>query len=151
MQDAMLEIKDLYVQYKTGRSTTYALNGVNLTLQSGEAMGLVGETGAGKTTTALAAMGLIPKDVGRITGGDVLYRGKSVVSMKEKELQQLRGGNIAMIFQNPLTSLNPVFTINEQISMALRAHQKLSKAQAKEKAGDLLEMVGIIRTSSPAA
>lgn len=146
MQDAMLEIKDLYVQYKTGRSTTYALNGVNLTLQSGEAMGLVGETGAGKTTTALAAMGLIPKDVGKITSGDVLYRGKSVVSMKEKELQQLRGGNIAMIFQNPLTSLNPVFTINEQISMALRAHQKLSKAQAKEKAGDLLEMVGIIRT-----
>lgn len=145
MGDQLLEIKDLHVQYKTGRSTTYALNGVNLTLHSGEAMGLVGETGAGKTTTALAAMGLIPKDVGMVTGGDVFYRGKSVVSMKEKTLQQLRGGSIAMIFQNPLTSLNPVFTISEQISMALRVHQKLNKAEAKEKAGDLLEMVGIIR------
>ena len=146
MTEAMLDIRDLYIQYKTGRSTTYALNGVNLSIRSGEAMGLVGETGAGKTTTALATMGLVPKDVGRITGGDVLFQGKSVLSMGKKELEKLRGGKIAMIFQNPLTSLNPVFTIEEQISMALLAHQKMSKAEAREKAGDLLETVGIIRS-----
>ncbi len=146
MEDTLLEIKDLYVQFKTGRSTTYALNGVNLTLRNGEALGLVGETGAGKTTTALAAMGLIPKDVGRISGGDVLFHGKSVNAMKPKELQSLRGGKISMIFQNPLTSLNPVFTIEEQIAMSLRIHQRLSKKEAREKAGDLLEMVGIIRS-----
>ncbi len=146
MEDTLLEIKDLYVQFKTGRSTTYALNGVNLTLRNGEALGLVGETGAGKTTTALAAMGLIPKDVGRISGGDVLFHGKSVNAMKPKELQSLRGGKISMIFQNPLTSLNPVFTIEEQIAMSLRIHRRLSKKEAREKAGDLLEMVGIIRS-----
>lgn len=146
MEDALLEIKDLYVQYRTGRSTTFALNGVNLTLHNGEALGLVGETGAGKTTTALAAMGLIPRDVGKITGGDVLFHGRSVNSMKRKELQALRGGEISMIFQNPLTSLNPVFTIEEQITMGMRVHQKLSKKEARERTGDLLEMVGIVRS-----
>lgn len=146
MTEAMLEIKDLHVQYKTGRSTTYALNGVNLSIKSGEAMGLVGETGAGKTTTALSTMGLVPKDVGRITGGEILFQGQSVLSMSNKELEKLRGGKIAMIFQNPLTSLNPVFTIEEQITMSMLAHQKMSKAEARERAGDLLETVGIIRT-----
>lgn len=145
MSDTLLEIKDLYVQFKTGRSTTYALNGVNLTLNNGEALGLVGETGAGKTTTALATLGLVPKDVGSIPKGDVLFHGKSINHMNDRELRQLRGGKISMIFQNPLTSLNPVFTIKEQITMALCAHQKMSKKEAAERAGDLLEMVGIIR------
>ena len=146
MAENLLEIKDLYVQYRTGRSTTYALNGVNMTLKSGEAMGLVGETGAGKTTTALACLGLIPKDVGKITGGEVYYHGEPLSAKSEKQLQKIRGGNIAMIFQNPLTSLNPVFTIEEQIAMVLRAHEKISKEEARKRAGDLLEIVGIVRT-----
>ncbi len=145
MADTLLEIKDLHVQYKTGRATTYALNGVNLTIEAGQALGLVGETGAGKTTTALATMGLVPKDVGRITGGDVFFHGKSIKNMSEKELRSIRGSKISMIFQNPLTSLNPVFTIEEQITMVLRTHEKMSKAEARKRAGDLLEMVGILR------
>lgn len=147
--EPLLEIKDLRVEYRTGRGTTHALNGVNLTIMPGEAVGLVGETGAGKTTTALSILGLVPKDVGRVVGGDVCYHGKSVLNMKETELQELRGNRISMIFQNPLTSLNPVFTIEEQISMVLRKHQKLSKKEAREKAGDLLEMVGILRERLP--
>lgn len=145
MADTILEIKDLFVEYRTGRSVTRALNGVNLKIEQGEAMGLVGETGAGKTTTALSIMGLVPKDVGRTTGGDVIYRGESVLKMGDKDLHRIRGNQISMIFQNPLTSLNPVFTIEEQIAMVLRTHEKISAKEAREKAGDLLETVGIIR------
>jgi len=143
--EPLLEIKNLSVKYQTGRSTAYALNGVDLTIGKGESVGLVGETGAGKTTTALSVMNLIPQPAGKVTGGEVYFEGKNVFKMKKRELQDMRGNKVAMIFQNPLTSLNPVFTIGEQIGMVLRKHKNLSNKEALEEAGKLLEIVGIAR------
>lgn len=136
----LLEIKNLSIKYETGRSKAYAVNGVDLTIK---AIGLVGESGAGKTTTALATMNLIPEPAGKVTGGYILFEGKSVFKMKSAEIQSVRGGKISMIFQNPLTSLNPVFTVGEQIAMVLRKHQKMNKKESKEAAARLLELVGI--------
>lgn len=141
--EKLVEIKDFTVKFETGRAVAYALNGVNLTINKGEALGLVGESGAGKTTTALGLLNLIPQPAGKVTGGDILYDGKSVFKMSQKELMDMRGDKIAMIFQNPLTSLNPVFTVGEQIGMVLRKHKNLSKKEAVEEAGKLLEVVGI--------
>lgn len=141
--EKLVEIKDLSVKYETGRAIAYALNGVNLTINKGEALGLVGESGAGKTTTALGMLNLIPQPAGKLTGGDILFEGKSVFKMSNKELMEMRGDKISMIFQNPLTSLNPVFTVGEQISMVLRKHKKMSEKQALEESGRLLEVVGI--------
>ena len=146
MEDKMenlLEIKDLSAEFKTERATIYALNGVNLSIAKGESLGLVGEAGAGKTTTALSILNLLPKPAGRFTGGDILWEGRSVFSMKEKELENLRGGKISMIFQNPLTALNPVFTVGEQIAMVLRKHAGMKKREAKARDSELLELVGI--------
>lgn len=139
----LLEIKDLVVEYRTGRGTSHAINGISLTIDNGEALGLVGETGAGKTSTALSILNLLPKRVGHIENGDILFKGKSVFSMNKKELMDLRGNKVSMIFQNPLTSLNPVFTIGEQIAMVLRKHRKLDKKQATLQGENLLQMVGI--------
>jgi len=141
--EKLVEIKDFSVKFETGRAVAYALNGVNLTINKGEALGLVGESGAGKTTTALGLLNLIPQPAGKVTGGDILYEGKSVFKMSQKELMDMRGDKIAMIFQNPLTSLNPVFTVGEQIGMVLRKHKNLSKKEAVEEAAKLLEVVGI--------
>lgn len=143
MSDKLLEIKDLQVQYKTMRSTVRALNGVSLTIERGRALGLVGEAGAGKTTTALSILNLLPECIGKVTGGDILFNGASVFKMSQKELLKTRGGKISMIFQNPLTSLNPVFTVGEQISMVLRKHMGMSHNKANMRAQELLETVGI--------
>jgi peptide/nickel transport system ATP-binding protein len=139
----LLEIKDLKVQYHTERAVGNALNGVNLVINKGESLGLVGETGAGKTTTALSILRLLPRPAGRFIGGEIIYNGKSVMDMSEKEMLDIRGNKISMIFQNPLTSLNPVFTVGEQISMVLRKHMGLNKKDALDKAKELLETVGI--------
>ena len=139
---SLLEITDLHVQYRTERAVGNALSGLNLTIEKGEALGLVGETGAGKTTTALSILNLLPS-AGHVISGDVKYEDRSVFEMSEKELLDLRGDKIAMIFQNPLTSLNPVFTIGEQISMVIRAHEKVSRKEALERSKQLLEQVGI--------
>lgn len=141
--EKLLEVKDLSVKFETGRAVAYALNGVNLTIHKGEAVGLVGESGAGKTTTALAALNLIPEPAGKVTGGDIFFEGKSVFKMSKKELMDMRGDKISMIFQNPLTSLNPVFTVGEQISMVLRKHKNMREKEAMSEAGKLLEIVGI--------
>ncbi|MFT4104510.1 MAG: ABC transporter ATP-binding protein [Lacrimispora sp.] len=143
--EKLIEIKDFSVKFETGRAVAYALNGVNLTIGKGEALGLVGESGAGKTTTALGMLNLIPQPAGKVTGGDILYEGKSVFKMSQKELMDMRGDKVAMIFQNPLTSLNPVFTVGEQIGMVLQKHKNLSKKEATEEAGKLLEVVGIAK------
>ena len=143
MGEPLLQIKDLRVQYTTERAVGYALNGLNLTIDTGESMGLVGETGAGKTTAALSVLNLLPKPAGKIVDGDVLFKGKSVMSMNQRELMDMRGKDVSMIFQNPLTSLNPVFTIGEQIGMVIKKHEKLSGAKLKERVSSLLETVGI--------
>lgn len=141
--DALMEVCDLVVEFKTERATVHALNGVSLSIRKGESLGLVGEAGAGKTTTALSMLNLMSKDSANILGGDVRFHGKSVFEMSTRELLEMRGGKIAMIFQNPLTSLNPVFTVGEQIAMLLRKHKHLSPRKAMEEAAKLLEMVGI--------
>ena len=143
--EPLLEIKDLHVEYKTGRATARALNGINLTIGKGEALGLVGETGAGKTTIALSTLKLLPQDVGKVTKGSIRFNGQSILDIHEKELEGMRGNKISMIFQNPLSSLNPLFTVGEQISMVLRKHNSMSKKEAAKKAQELLEMVGIAK------
>ena len=142
--EELLRITDLSVEFKTERATVHAINGLNLTIHKGESLGLVGEAGAGKTTTALSVLNLLPHPAAKVTGGDIVYNGKSVFSMKEKELEHLRGNKISMIFQNPLTALNPVFTVGEQIAMVLRKHVGMSDREAKKRASELLEMVGIM-------
>jgi peptide/nickel transport system ATP-binding protein len=141
--EELLVIKNLIVEYKTERAVVHALNGLNLTIFKGESLGLVGETGAGKTTASLSILNLLPRPAGKIVSGAIEYKRKSVLAMSEKELSDIRGGQIAMIFQNPLTSLNPVFTIGEQIAMVLRKHCNLKNKDAFAKAEELLEMVGI--------
>ncbi len=139
----LLELKDLMIEYRTGNGTAHAVNGINLAIEPGEALGLVGETGAGKTTAALAMLNLLPKRVGHVTDGDICFKGKSVFAMTKKELADIRGNQIAMIFQNPLTSLNPVFKVGDQIAMVLRKHKNLTRNEAKAEVEKLLNMVGI--------
>jgi len=139
----ILEIKDLYVSYRTFEGIARAINRLNLIVQSGESLGLVGETGAGKTTLALSIMKLLPSRTGKIDKGEIFFNGEDLVKKSERYLQQIRGNKISMIFQNPLTSLNPVFTIGEQISMVFERHHGLSKKEAWKKAGEMLEVVGI--------
>jgi len=141
--EELLKITDLYVEYRTGGMTAKAVNGLNLTINKGEALGLVGESGAGKTTTALSILNLLPAQVGYITHGEIFFNGQSLLKMNEKQLTDIRGSKISMVFANPLTSLNPVFTVGHQIGMVLKKHKKLSSKEAKEEAAGLLKLVGI--------
>ena len=142
--DELLRIEDLYVEYRSGGGVAKAVNGLNLTINRGEALGLVGESGAGKTTTAYSIMQLLPSKVGFITKGDILFCGESLLIKNDKELDILRGKRISMVFSNPLTSLNPVFTVGEQIAMGLRKHNRLDKKEAAKATKKLLEQVGIL-------
>lgn len=140
----LLEITDLTVEYHTIEGTVKALNGVHLSIDKGEALGLVGETGAGKTTTAVAALGLLPKRSAKVVKGSIRFEGKELLDKKNAAyLQSIRGDRVSMVFQNPLTSLNPVFTVGEQVAMVFRQHQNMSKRQAMAAAGRMLETVGI--------
>lgn len=143
MENNLLEIKDLVVQYKVDDNIVEAVNGIDLSIAPGETIGLVGETGAGKTTTALSIMGLIPDPPGKIVSGEIYYDGKRVDTLKEKEYRKIRGNDITMIFQDPMTSLNPVMTVGEQIAEVVRLHSKCSRAEAAKQAIKMLEMVGI--------
>jgi peptide/nickel transport system ATP-binding protein len=141
----LLEIKDLHVEFRTMEGTVYALKGVNLELKKGEALGLVGETGAGKSTTAFSIMGLLPKKSARIPKGSIMWGDKDLLDKhNEKYVKKIRGDRISMVFQNPLTSLNPVFTIGEQVAMVFRRHQGMNEKEAYEAAGKMLQMVGIL-------
>ena len=115
MSDTLLEIKDLNIVYKTDEETVHAVNGIRLRVGTKETLGLVGETGAGKTTTALAIMRLLPDRIGKVEGGEILFDGKNLLELKENEMRGIRGQEIAMIFQDPMTSLNPVLTVEDQI------------------------------------
>ena len=140
----ILKIEDLVIQYDTDSGCVHALNGLSLTLREGETLGLVGETGAGKTTLARSIMGLIQCPPGKIVSGKILYRGEDLLAMKEKHRQSIRGKEISMIFQDPMTSLNPTFTVGWQLREALRLHtQYKTRSAANRRAIELLEMVGV--------
>ena len=142
-KDYILQVEDLHVEYKSERAIGKALNGVSFSLCRGESLGMVGESGAGKTTTALSILKLLPEDTAAVTNGDIRFKGKSIFSMTKQELLDMRGGKISMIFQNPLTALNPVFTIGEQIAVVSRLHKKMNPKEAMEDAKRMLELVGI--------
>ncbi|PFQ18454.1 peptide ABC transporter ATP-binding protein [Bacillus cereus] len=144
MSKSVVELKDLQTHFQTEEGTVKAVNHVSFSVREGETVCVVGESGCGKSVTALSIMGLIAES-GSVVGGDILYEGKSLLGMKEKELRSLRGNDIAMIFQEPMTSLNPVFTVGEQIVETLREHELLSKNEAYKKAIELIRKVGIAR------
>lgn len=143
MSDKILEINNLYVQYKTDDVTNYAVNGINISLERGETLGIVGETGAGKTTAALSIMGLLPKGVGKITKGRILLDGKNILDLTEADMRLLRGSMVSMIFQDPMTSLNPVLTVEEQIAEVLILHENKSKEEVAIRVDEILKLVGI--------
>ena len=140
-----LEVKDLVVEYTQNKQIVHAVNGVSLTLEKGKTLGLVGETGAGKTTIAKSIMRILPDIAAHIRGGEVWLNGENLLEKTENEMYDIRGSKIAMIFQDPMTALNPLMTVGDQISEVLLLHQTEDKKAAMEKAGDMLEMVGIPR------
>ncbi|MEA5060704.1 MAG: ABC transporter ATP-binding protein [Candidatus Pelethousia sp.] len=142
----LLEIKNLHVIYKTDMETVYAVNGIDLALNKGETLGLVGETGAGKTTTALSILRLLPERVGQIKAGEILLDGQNLLELPENQMrEEIRGQKVAMIFQDPMTSLNPTMTVGEQIEEALHYHntENKSKETIKARVEETLELVGI--------
>lgn len=139
----LLHIHDLRVHFATDTGLVKAVEGLNLTLREGESLGLVGETGAGKTTTALAVMQLIPSPPGEIVSGEILLEGRNLLKLSEAEKRHIRGGKAAMIFQDPMTALNPVMNVQDQIAEMIRLHQSASQAEAVKKAQDMLQLVGI--------
>ena len=141
----IVEIKDLYVEFHSDDAIVHAVNGVNLTIREGETLGLVGETGAGKTTIARAILGIIAKPQGHITSGEILFDGEDILKYPEKEMRDLRGNQIAMIFQDPMTALNPIERVGDQIEEAIGLHNKITHADAIERAMQMLELVGIPR------
>lgn len=144
MSEKILEVKDLKVEFRTDRGLITAVNGVNFDVYKGKTIGIVGESGSGKSVTALSIMRLIPNPPGRIAGGDILYRGKSILDIPMDDMRTIRGNKIAMIFQEPMTSLNPVYTVGNQIEEVLELHQtELSKADRHNKAIEMLKLVGI--------
>lgn len=141
--DNLLEIKNLSVEFRTDDGVVKAVNGMNISLQRGKTLGLVGETGAGKTTTALAILRLIPDPPGVITEGEIRLNGQDILNAKKKEMEQLRGSQVSMIFQDPMTSLDPVLPVAEQIAEVYLLHEHIGKQEALQKAGEMLETVGI--------
>ena len=140
---SLLEIKDLTIHYVTHSSTIRAVNDVNLSLGAGKTLGLVGETGAGKTTTALGILRLIQDPPGKIIGGEIFFEGKDLLKADDSEMRRIRGNDISMIFQDPMTALNPIMRVGEQIAEVIFLHGNCSKAEAEKRALQMLETVGI--------
>ena len=139
-----LEVKDLQIIYKTDLETVYAVNGISFKLEKGQTLGLVGETGAGKSTTALSLLRLLPERTGKVVDGTITIEGKDLATMTDEELRQMRGGQIAMIFQDPMTSLNPVMTVADQIGESIMIHNpEYNKEQILNRVKEVLNMVGI--------
>ena len=143
MSQNLLEIKGLNIHYLTEEGSVKAVNNMNLELNTGETLGLVGETGAGKTTTALGIMKLVADPPGKIMSGEIIYEGEDLLKYTEAQMRKVRGNKISMIFQDPMTSLNPVLTVGEQIAEVILLHQNVSKAESVIKAQQMLETVGI--------
>ena len=140
------DLKDLFVHYDTENGLVQAVNGLNLSLRRREALGLVGETGAGKTTAALAIMRMVPDPPGKIVSGSILLDEKSIMELTEEQLAGIRGKDVSMIFQDPMTALNPVLTVGEQIAESIQIHERVSAGEAMERAKEILEIVGIHRS-----
>lgn len=147
MKNTVLEVKNLSIQYQTDLETVYAVNDISFSLDEGETLGLVGETGAGKTTAALGIMGLLPERTGRVPSGEIILEGQNLLNLKEQEMQKIRGSRISMIFQDPMTALNPVLQVGAQIGEALYLHNtdNLSSQEIEKKVEETLELVGIPR------
>lgn len=143
MKEKTIEINDLVVEYRTRAGVVHALNGLNLSLEKGKTLGLVGETGAGKTTAGLAVLGLIQSPPGVVVSGSILLNGEDLRTKSEKDMEEIRGKAVSMIFQDPMTSLNPVMTVGEQIAEVIKIHDNVNLSEALKRAGDMLEMVGI--------
>lgn len=144
MKDRLLEIRDLYVEYVTDDARVFAVNGLNLTVNKGETIGLVGETGAGKTTTALSIMRLLPERVGRIVKGSILLDDSDIIRASEADMRHLRGAIVSMIFQDPMTSLNPVLSVGDQIGEVLELHEGHdTKAEIEQRVDEILRLVGL--------
>lgn len=140
---SLLEIKDLTIHYVTKDSIVQAVNGINISLEKGETIGLVGETGAGKTTTALGILGLIQSPPGQVVGGEILFSGIDLLKASDHEMRKIRGDEISMIFQDPMTALNPIMRVGDQIAEVVYLHGNCSRAEAVKRSIQMLEMVGI--------
>ncbi|CAM5784681.1 MULTISPECIES: ABC transporter ATP-binding protein [Brevibacillus] len=141
----ILQVEDLHISFRGEDGDLNPVSGIDFRVHAGETLGIVGESGCGKSVTSLAIMGLLPKGIGRVSGGRILFQDKSIADMSQTDLQKLRGNEIAMIFQEPMTSLNPVYTIGEQLGEQIRLHLGLGKREARERAIEMLRMVGIPR------
>lgn len=142
-EDLVLKIKDLVVHYETEDADVHAVNGIDIEIRKKHTLGLVGETGAGKTTTAMSILNLVPNPPGVIKSGEIYLEGEDVLQMSAEKLEHMRGNDVAMIFQDPMTALNPVMTVGDQIAESIELHQNLNKKDALEKAKDMLKLVGI--------
>ena len=145
MGKTLVEFKNLETHFHTGEGIVKAVNNVSFKIKEGETVCVVGESGCGKSVTAMSLMRLIPSPPGKIVGGEILFEGKDVLKFTEQELMDMRGNDISVIFQEPMTSLNPVFKIGDQICEAIILHQHLSKEEAEKKAIEVLKIIGIAR------
>ncbi|WP_407270139.1 ABC transporter ATP-binding protein [Radiobacillus sp. PE A8.2] len=143
MSEKLLSVKDLQVEFKSGSIITKAVNGVSFDLNENENIGIVGESGSGKSVTATSILRLIPNPPGKITGGEINFKDRDLLKLSNNEIRKIRGNEISMIFQDPSTSLNPVFTVRDQLVESIRNHKKMSKKEAKKKAIEMLDLVGI--------
>src|SRR5690625_5259794 len=139
----ILEVKNLHVSFSTYGGTVKAVRGVDFHINKGETLAIVGESGCGKTVTSNAIMRLIPNPPGKITNGQILFKGEDLTKVKEKKMRSIRGVNISMIFQDPMTALNPTLTIGNQLMEGLRQHQKMGHSESRKKALEMMKLVGI--------
>jgi len=143
MSEKLLEIRDLAVEYHTDDAMIYAVNGISMTVERGKTIGLVGETGAGKTTIAKSILRVLPNPQAKLVSGEIIFDGEDVLKISEREMRKIRGNKIAMIFQDPMTALNPIEKVGYQIAESVKLHNNVSHVEANRRACDMLEMVGI--------
>lgn len=148
MGEPVLSVKNLRTSFITDNGEVAAVDDIDFHINEGEILGIVGESGCGKSVTSLSIMGLVPSPPGKIVGGEILYKGENLVMVSEKRMRQIRGNEIAMVFQEPMTSLNPLFTIGNQIMETIRLHHKWPKMQVRERAIEMLELVGLPNAES---
>lgn len=139
----LLDVQNLHTHFYTAEGTVYAVNGVSFALNEGESLGIVGESGSGKSVTALSIMGLVPSPPGKVVDGRVFFADNDLLTYSERQMRHIRGSEISMIFQDPMTSLNPVLSIGRQLMEGVRLHEDLSRSEAKSRALELLDLVGI--------